>query len=164
MTEKGQAQAEHSSNAGDSWLEKTLTIAQMLYEEPSVGPIPLDLHSACAVGNYDCVQEAVNRRQDLSTRNKGKEKREWEGEGEGRILQGNFVGRAVLRCTLSVILPDVCCCLQGVCIQSEAHFALFHVSLVSNVKRDSDLMWSTDNERILRMFLVATFVAFSSCL
>ena len=73
MTEKGQAQAEHSSNAGgDSWLEKTLTIAQMLYEDHSVGPIALDLHSACAIGNYGCVQEAINRQEDLSTRNKGK--------------------------------------------------------------------------------------------
>ena len=75
MTEKGQAL---STNAGDSWLEKTLTIAQMLYEDPSVGPIALDLHSACAIGNYGCVQEAVNRKENLSTRNKGRVIRERE--------------------------------------------------------------------------------------
>lgn len=75
MSEQGQTPPQQSS-AGYDWLEKTQTIAQMLYEEPSVGHIPLDLHSACAIGNYGCVQEAVNKQQDLSTRNKGQAERE----------------------------------------------------------------------------------------
>lgn len=46
-------------------------INRTLYEDPSVGPIQLDLHSACAIGKYDCVQEAVNRKEDLNRQNKG---------------------------------------------------------------------------------------------
>ena len=43
-----------------------------IYDDPSIGPIPLDLHSACAIGKYESVQEAVNKKEDLNTQNKGR--------------------------------------------------------------------------------------------
>lgn len=34
----------------------------------------LDLHSACAIGNFERVQDAVNKNEDLDQRNKGRKK------------------------------------------------------------------------------------------
>ena len=43
----------------------------MIYEDPLVNPVPLDLHSACAIGHYDLVKESIDRKEDLNARNKG---------------------------------------------------------------------------------------------
>ena len=55
---------------GDA-LEQTQYIQQRVYNDPSLPPSPLDLHSAAALGNYECVQEAINSKQDINRRNKG---------------------------------------------------------------------------------------------
>lgn len=53
-------------------LDQTLYLASKIYDcgdgDP---PIPLDMHSACAIGNYKCVQEGMDGGVDLNTRNKG---------------------------------------------------------------------------------------------
>ncbi|XP_003389398.2 PREDICTED: ankyrin repeat and SAM domain-containing protein 3-like isoform X2 [Amphimedon queenslandica] len=54
-----------------NWMEQTQYIARTIYDDPSIGPIPLDLYSACAIGKYESVQEAVNKKEDLNTQNKG---------------------------------------------------------------------------------------------
>lgn len=64
--------AEDGGYVGENWLEQTQYIAHCIYEDANECRIPLDLHSACAIGNYECVQDAVNRGVDLNQRNKGK--------------------------------------------------------------------------------------------
>lgn len=55
---------------GDA-LDQTQYLQQRIYTDPSLPPLPLDLHSASALGNYECVQEAISSRKDLNRRNKG---------------------------------------------------------------------------------------------
>jgi len=45
-------------------------VASKLYDSGG-DPIPMDLHSACAVGNYKCVQDWINSGVPLEGRNKG---------------------------------------------------------------------------------------------
>ena len=40
-------------------LDQTLYIAGKIYDDPGIVPVPLDLHSACAIGSYDCVYDAI---------------------------------------------------------------------------------------------------------
>ncbi len=44
---------------------------RLIYEDSSVKPIPLDLHSACANGHYDLVKESIEKKDELNLRNKG---------------------------------------------------------------------------------------------
>ena len=60
-----------SGYGGDTWLEQTQYFARRVYEDPLIGPVPLDLYAACAIGNYECVQEAVNKGVNLNVNNKG---------------------------------------------------------------------------------------------
>lgn len=55
---------------GDA-LDQTQYLQQRIYTDPSLPPLPLDLHSASALGNYECVQEAISSRKDLNRSNKG---------------------------------------------------------------------------------------------
>ena len=52
-------------------LDQTQYLASKIYDDPGAAPIPLDLFSACAIGNYECVQDAINSGQDINSRNKG---------------------------------------------------------------------------------------------
>ena len=52
-------------------LDQTLYLTQRIYEDPEAPPIPLDLHSACAIGNYECVQDIISLGGDINTCNKG---------------------------------------------------------------------------------------------
>lgn len=52
-------------------LDQTLYLASRIYDDPETPPISLDLFSACAIGNYGCVQEAINSGQNINTRNRG---------------------------------------------------------------------------------------------
>ena len=45
-------------------------VASQLYDSGE-DPIPMDLHSACAVGNYKCVQDWINSGVPLEGKNKG---------------------------------------------------------------------------------------------
>lgn len=51
-------------------LDQTAYFGGSIYESDD-SPIPLDLHSACAIGNYKCVQERIDEGVDLNARNKG---------------------------------------------------------------------------------------------
>lgn len=51
-------------------LDQTLYLAAKIYDS-AVTPIPLDIHSACAIGNYKCVQERIDEKVDVNGRNKG---------------------------------------------------------------------------------------------
>ena len=51
-------------------LDQTLYLAGKIYHSDE-SPIPLDIHSACAIGNYKCVQERMDEGVDLNGRNKG---------------------------------------------------------------------------------------------
>ena len=55
---------------GDA-LDKTQYLQQRLYTDPSAPALPLDLHSASALGNYECVQDAIRSKKDLNCRNNG---------------------------------------------------------------------------------------------
>ena len=55
---------------GDA-LDQTQYLQQRLYTDPSAPALPLDLHSASALGNYECVQDAISSKKDLNCRNKG---------------------------------------------------------------------------------------------
>ena len=57
---------------GDA-LEQTQYIQRRAYTDSSIPPSPLDLHSASALGNYECVQEAISSKQDINRRNKGEQ-------------------------------------------------------------------------------------------
>ena len=47
-------------------------LMKKIYNDPSIPELPMDLHSACALGNYECVQEAIAEQSDLNVRNKGR--------------------------------------------------------------------------------------------
>lgn len=51
-------------------LDQTLYLASRIYHSDE-SPIPLDVHSACSIGNYKCVQERIDEGVDLNGRNKG---------------------------------------------------------------------------------------------
>ena len=51
-------------------LDQTLYFASRIYECNDT-PIPLDLHSACAIGDYKCVQDSIADGADINARNKG---------------------------------------------------------------------------------------------
>lgn len=51
-------------------LDQTAYLAGTIYDSND-HPIPLDVHSACAIGNYKCVQERIDEGVDLNARNKG---------------------------------------------------------------------------------------------
>lgn len=51
-------------------LDQTTYLARTIYDSDD-HPIPLDVHSACAIGNYKCVQERIDEGVDLNARNKG---------------------------------------------------------------------------------------------
>ena len=51
------------------WL--LIFVIRTIYEDPTVEPVLLDLHSACAIGYYDQVKEAIERKDKLNTHNKG---------------------------------------------------------------------------------------------
>ena len=53
-------------------LDQTQYLASKIYDDPGATPIPLDLFSACAIGNYECVQDAINSGLDINARNRGK--------------------------------------------------------------------------------------------
>ena len=55
---------------GDA-LDQTQYIQRRVYTDPSLPPVPLDIHSASALGYYECVQEAISSKQDINRRNKG---------------------------------------------------------------------------------------------
>ena len=52
-------------------LDQTQYLVSKIYDDPGAEPTPLDLFSACAIGNYECVQDAINSGQDINARNKG---------------------------------------------------------------------------------------------
>lgn len=52
-------------------LDQTLYIAGKIYDDPGTTPIPLDLHSACAIGSYDSVYDAIAAGKNINIRNKG---------------------------------------------------------------------------------------------
>lgn len=52
-------------------LDQTLYIAGKIYDDPGTTPIPLDLHSACAIGSYDSVYDAIAAGRNINVRNKG---------------------------------------------------------------------------------------------
>ena len=51
-------------------LEQTLYLARKIFDDPNAPPSPLDLHSACAIGSYDCVYDAITAGRDINRRNK----------------------------------------------------------------------------------------------
>lgn len=51
-------------------LDQTQYLASKIYDDPGSVPISLDLFSACAIGNYGCVQDAISSGEDLNARNK----------------------------------------------------------------------------------------------
>ena len=65
-------------------LDQSQAIAQKLYNDPSIAIIPLDLHTACAIGDYQIVNKAVMNKEDLNKRNKG---------GWTPLMYAAYVGR-----------------------------------------------------------------------
>lgn len=57
-------------------------VASQLYDSGD-DPIPLDVHSACAVGNYKCVQEWIDAGAELDVKNRGLAHTGWGGGEEG---------------------------------------------------------------------------------
>lgn len=58
------------SEESSDMFDQTIYFAGRIYDSDD-SPIPLDLHSACAIGNYKCVQERIDEGVDLNARNKG---------------------------------------------------------------------------------------------
>ncbi len=56
---------------GGELLDQTLYIHQRLYDDPRTPGVPIDLHSAAAIGYYECVQEGISSGKDLNACNKG---------------------------------------------------------------------------------------------
>ena len=54
-----------------SLLDQTLYLASRIYDDSHAPPISLDLHSACAIGSYQSVKDAIESGIDFNTRNKG---------------------------------------------------------------------------------------------
>ena len=52
-------------------LDQTQIIYSRLYSDPGNQPIPIDLHTACAIGIFDVVNESVDAKKNLDERNKG---------------------------------------------------------------------------------------------
>ena len=52
-------------------LDQSQYLASRIYDDPGSEPIALDLFSACAIGNYECVMDAINSGQDINARTKG---------------------------------------------------------------------------------------------
>ena len=52
-------------------LDQTLYLASRIYHSDD-SPIPLDIHSACAIGNYNTVRNCIDQGIDFNRRNKGK--------------------------------------------------------------------------------------------
>ena len=65
-------------------LDQSQAIAQKLYNNPSIAIIPLDLHTACAIGGYQIVNKAVMNKEDLNKRDKG---------GWTPLMYAAYVGR-----------------------------------------------------------------------
>ena len=71
--------------AGDyDTLDQSQAIAQRLYTDPSIATIPLDLHTACAIGDYQIVNKYVVNKEELNKRNKG---------GWTPLMYAAYVGR-----------------------------------------------------------------------
>ena len=71
--------------AGDyDTLDQSQAIAQRLYNDPSIPTIPLDLHTACAIGDYQIVNKYVVNKEELNKRNKG---------GWTALMYAAYVGR-----------------------------------------------------------------------
>ena len=71
--------------AGDyDTLDQSQAIAQRLYNDPSIATIPLDLHTACAIGDYQIVNKYVVNKEELNKRNKG---------GWTPLMYAAYVGR-----------------------------------------------------------------------
>jgi len=54
-----------------SLLDQTLYLASRIYDDPNTPAIPIDLHSACAIGSYQSVKDAIVSGTDFNSRNKG---------------------------------------------------------------------------------------------
>ncbi len=52
-------------------LDQTLYLASRIYHSDD-SPIPLDIHSACAIGNYKSVRDWIDEGIDFNQRNKGR--------------------------------------------------------------------------------------------
>lgn len=65
-------------------LDQSQIIAQRLYNDPSIPSISLDLHTACAIGDYQVVNKCVVNKEDLNKRNKG---------GWTPLMYAAYVGR-----------------------------------------------------------------------
>ena len=50
------------TSEGDGLDQTQYLACSRLYDDPATPPEPLDLHSAAAIGNYECVQEAIKLR------------------------------------------------------------------------------------------------------
>ena len=60
------------------------SFAQRVYNDPSIPTIPLDLHTACAIGDYQVISKCVVNKEDLNKRNKG---------GWTPLMYAAYVGR-----------------------------------------------------------------------
>ncbi len=54
-----------------SLLDQTLYLMSRVYDDPNTPPTPLDIHSACAIGSYQSVQDSIQQGTDFNARNKG---------------------------------------------------------------------------------------------
>lgn len=61
----------HEENEDRSLLDQTLYLARRIYDDPHTPPISLDIHSACAIGSYECVKETIESGISFNARNKG---------------------------------------------------------------------------------------------
>ena len=59
------------TETGTDPLEQTQVILNRIYSESGIQPTPVDLHTACAIGIFDIVNESVDAKRNLDTRNKG---------------------------------------------------------------------------------------------
>ena len=52
-------------------FEQTNAIAKKIYDDPSCPPVPFDIFTSAAVGNYDMINGIINQKQKLNVLNKG---------------------------------------------------------------------------------------------
>ena len=52
-------------------FEQTNAIAKKIYDDPSYPPVPFDIFTSAAVGNYDMINGIINQKQKLNVLNKG---------------------------------------------------------------------------------------------
>jgi ankyrin repeat protein len=52
-------------------FEQTNAIARKIYEDPTCPPVPFDIFTSAAVGNYDMISGIIKQRKDLNVLNKG---------------------------------------------------------------------------------------------